>query len=154
VRSDFDLMDQERALSVLTHVASLEGPAAATLTLAAQHANPVLVGEPVPRPGDLHKVNTMTSQRVLDVISKAKNARVMPHQLMLPTHKHWFSDIDDLPVLSYIYFLYEAYKAHRGWLDFDDLLQLTERLFSQHPSVLAHTRGRFDSIFIDEFQVC
>ncbi|MDR0391285.1 MAG: UvrD-helicase domain-containing protein [Planctomycetaceae bacterium] len=39
-----------------------------------------------------------------------------------------------------------------GAVDFDDLLLLTERLFSQCPDVLSVEAGRFDHILVDEYQ--
>lgn len=39
-----------------------------------------------------------------------------------------------------------------GSMDFDDLLWLTEQLFTKHPAVRREEAGRFDHVLIDEYQ--
>jgi len=39
-----------------------------------------------------------------------------------------------------------------GSMDFDDLLMLTEELFTKHPTVRRDEAGRFDHVLIDEYQ--
>ena len=45
----------------------------------------------------------------------------------------------------------DALKA-AGAVDFDDLLLLTEELFSAHPDVCQAEAGRFDHLLVDEYQ--
>lgn len=43
-------------------------------------------------------------------------------------------------------------KARRGVLDFDDLLERTRNLLRDRPDVREELKGRYDRIFVDEFQ--
>lgn len=47
---------------------------------------------------------------------------------------------------------YDAAKRELNALDFEDLLQRTEQLFTSEPDVLARYRQRFRHILVDEFQ--
>src|SRR5690606_18755718 len=47
---------------------------------------------------------------------------------------------------------YQSCLKQAAAVDFDDLLLLTEDLFSQHADVLDAERRRFDHILIDEYQ--
>jgi len=47
---------------------------------------------------------------------------------------------------------YEASKRELNVLDFEDLLERTERLFRTNPDVLARYRRRFRHLLVDEFQ--
>ncbi len=45
---------------------------------------------------------------------------------------------------------YQRFDA--GYFNYDDMIWLTHRLFTEHPAVTARMRSRFDQILVDEFQ--
>lgn len=45
---------------------------------------------------------------------------------------------------------YQRFEA--GYFNYDDMIWLTHRLFTDHPAVAAQMRARFDQILVDEFQ--
>ena len=47
---------------------------------------------------------------------------------------------------------YEGQKAERGLVDFEDLLELTIRLFDENPEALAEVRERYRAVTVDEYQ--
>ena len=47
---------------------------------------------------------------------------------------------------------YETVKAERGYLDFEDLLELAIRLFDENPDALAEVRSMFRAFTVDEYQ--
>src|SRR6266571_9101399 len=47
---------------------------------------------------------------------------------------------------------YEGQKAERGLVDFEDLLELTIRLFDENPEALAEVRERYRAFTVDEYQ--
>ncbi len=47
---------------------------------------------------------------------------------------------------------YERACRQQGWLDFDDLLLLTVRLFERHPGILRRYAERFPHVLVDEYQ--
>src|SRR5439155_855386 len=47
---------------------------------------------------------------------------------------------------------YEDQKAERGLVDFEDLLELTIRLFDEDPAALAAVRARYRAFTVDEYQ--
>ncbi|MCC5952962.1 MAG: DNA helicase PcrA [Acidimicrobiia bacterium] len=54
--------------------------------------------------------------------------------------------------IAEVYREYQARLVKAGALDFDDLLAVTVRLFSEHPEVAAHYRRRFRHVLVDEYQ--
>jgi DNA helicase-2/ATP-dependent DNA helicase PcrA len=47
---------------------------------------------------------------------------------------------------------YEVEKAERGFVDFEDVLELTVRLFDERPEALAEVRAYFSAFTVDEYQ--
>ncbi|HXT40587.1 MAG TPA: UvrD-helicase domain-containing protein [Candidatus Angelobacter sp.] len=47
---------------------------------------------------------------------------------------------------------YEHAMLECAWLDFDDLIAVSTRIFDRRPDVLAHYRNRFRNVSVDEFQ--
>ena len=47
---------------------------------------------------------------------------------------------------------YEVEKEERGFVDFEDLLESTIRLFDEDPGALAEVRGYFNAFTVDEYQ--
>ncbi len=87
------------------------------------------------KPGDL-----------LSIVSRWKSAAVPPRQA---------ADVaeDDKEFLAAMgYRRYQEKLRATGSVDFDDLLLLTDQLFTEHPDVLARHQQRFDSVQIDEYQ--
>ncbi|MGQ0802570.1 MAG: UvrD-helicase domain-containing protein [Actinomycetota bacterium] len=54
--------------------------------------------------------------------------------------------------LADVYREYQRRLLEASATDFDDLLLLAVRLFREHPDALAHWRGRFRHVLVDEFQ--
>lgn len=87
------------------------------------------------RPGDL-----------LNRISSWKMANVSPEMATNYTE----NDFDFLAAMAYR--KYQTKLRSSGAVDFDDLLMLTNDLFSQFPDVLAKVQEKFDFVQIDEYQ--
>lgn len=87
------------------------------------------------RPGDL-----------LNRISSWKMANVSPEQATNYTE----NDFDFLAAMAYR--KYQLKLRSSGAVDFDDLLMLTNELFTQSPEALAKIQSRFDYVQIDEYQ--
>ena len=51
-----------------------------------------------------------------------------------------------------IYDLYEEQKQHMGKIDFDDMLKLCYRLFTEQQDILEYYKSRFRYIIVDEYQ--
>ena len=51
-----------------------------------------------------------------------------------------------------VYREYERRKADQGWVDFEDLLELTIRLFDADAGALEQVRGRYRAFTVDEYQ--
>src|SRR5438034_8794849 len=47
---------------------------------------------------------------------------------------------------------YEIEKEERGFVDFEDVLELTIRLFDERPETLAEVRAHFSAFTVDEYQ--
>lgn len=60
------------------------------------------------------------------------------------------TDLDQLAAMAYK--RYQNKLAAAGAVDFDDLLLLTDKLFSKHPDVLERQQARFSHVQIDEYQ--
>lgn len=87
------------------------------------------------RPGDL-----------LKQISEWKSAGIRPAAAMNSIQ----SSKDYLAARCYT--LYQRSLHDLGAVDFDDILLLTEDLFSEYPEILEKEAARFDHILIDEYQ--
>ncbi len=82
--------------------------------------------------------------RVLASISRAKNELIDPKDFASDTH---FTEIT-----RRVYERYQQLLLDSNALDFDDLLLLPIRLFSEHETVLEHYRRRYPHLLVDEFQ--
>ncbi len=84
---------------------------------------------------------------ILWKISDAKNRLVPPAQFGP------FMNGDVLGAMAHqVYPEYQKSLKSYNAVDFDDLLMLTVRLFSEHPDVLARYQERFRYIMVDEYQ--
>lgn len=84
-------------------------------------------------------------------ISKAKNALVSADEYSSSN----MSSTDEYLKMSKFGNIYKEY-THRlrasNAVDFDDMLMLTQRLFSSHPEILEKYQNRFQYILVDEYQ--
>ena len=87
------------------------------------------------RPGDL-----------LSIISKWKSVGIRPDKAGDAAE----DDKEFLAVAAYR--KYQSRLKSTGGVDFDDLLLLTNELFTKHPDVLQRHQARFDHVQVDEYQ--
>jgi len=95
----------------------------------------IRVGEKSLRPGDL-----------INSISRWKMAGVTPDRAT----EHIENDLDYLAAVAYR--KYQNIIRASGSVDFDDLLLLTNQLFTEFPDALDRQQRRFDHVQIDEYQ--
>jgi DNA helicase II / ATP-dependent DNA helicase PcrA len=80
----------------------------------------------------------------------AKNRRLTPATYLAEVGDHEPPIPPDL--MFRIFRGYEAEKADRGYVDFEDVLELTIRLFDERPEALAVVREHFSAFTVDEYQ--
>jgi DNA helicase-2/ATP-dependent DNA helicase PcrA len=80
----------------------------------------------------------------------AKNRRLTPATYLAELGDHEPPIPADL--MFRIFRGYEVEKADRGFVDFEDVLELTIRLFDEHPEALAEVRDHFSAFTVDEYQ--
>ena len=83
-------------------------------------------------------------------IEWAKNRRITPEAYRAAVDEHEPPIPPDL--MWRVYSTYEQRKQAAGWVDFEDLLELTIRLFDDVPNALADVRSRFRAFTVDEYQ--
>jgi len=69
-----------------------------------------------------------------------------------PDHEAYWNmrDLAELGLRWGALMRYQRFEA--GYFNYDDMIWLTHRLFTDHPAVVAQMRARFDQILVDEFQ--
>jgi DNA helicase-2/ATP-dependent DNA helicase PcrA len=87
-------------------------------------------------------------RRMQTIISLAKNNGLGPEQLAERAEE------PDETVASQVYRVYQRLLRAINGVDFDDLLMLTERLWSGEAEVLARYQQRWHYLHVDEFQDC
>jgi len=95
----------------------------------------IRVGDGLLRPGDL-----------LALVSRWKSAAVRPDRASA------IAETDKEHLAAAAYRRYQKTLKARGAVDFDDLLLLTEELFSRFPEIRQAEAGRFDHLLVDEYQ--
>lgn len=95
----------------------------------------IKVGDKAMKPGEL-----------INRISQWKMGGVTPDK----ANDYLETDFDSLAAMAYR--RYQKYLRASGAVDFDDLLMLTAKMFSEHPEVLHKHQERFDHIQVDEYQ--
>ena len=80
----------------------------------------------------------------------AKNRRLTPQTYLDGLGDHEPPIPPDL--MFRIFRGYEVEKEERGFVDFEDLLESTIRLFDEDPAALAEVRGHFSAFTVDEYQ--
>lgn len=84
-------------------------------------------------------------------ISKAKNALITASEYKSSKMRN----SDQVSRIPEVYKIYEEYSRRlttSNSIDFDDMLLLTQKLFSSHPEVLEKYQNRFQFIMVDEYQ--
>src|SRR5438128_7361061 len=80
----------------------------------------------------------------------AKNRRLTPVTYLAELGDHEPPIPADL--MFRIFRGYEIEKEERGFVDFEDVLELTIRLFDERPEALAEVREHFSAFTVDEYQ--
>lgn len=83
---------------------------------------------------------------LLAIIGRWKTASVRPAQA------ENVAETDKEHLAAMAYRRYQASLKAAGCVDFDDLLLLTEELFSEHPEARTAEARRFDHLLVDEYQ--
>ncbi|MEM7454973.1 MAG: UvrD-helicase domain-containing protein [Planctomycetota bacterium] len=90
--------------------------------------------------------NMLAPSQLLYWVGRWKNKSMTPAEAMLDC------DSDQQHVAAIGYKRYQKQLKLSGAVDFDDLLLLTEQLFSEFDDVREEEAGRFDHLLIDEYQ--
>jgi DNA helicase-2/ATP-dependent DNA helicase PcrA len=104
-------------------------------SLARQALREIRVPGELLRPGDL-----------LSAISQWKTASLTPAEASVQ------ADTDKQHLAAMGYRRYQKALKSAGAVDFDDLLLLTQELFTKYPEVRKEESSRFDHVLIDEYQ--
>jgi DNA helicase II / ATP-dependent DNA helicase PcrA len=80
----------------------------------------------------------------------AKNRRIPPDDYLRSLGDHEPPIPPDLMVR--VYRDYERRKADQGWVDFEDLIELTIRLFDADAGALEQVQDRYRALTVDEYQ--
>jgi DNA helicase II / ATP-dependent DNA helicase PcrA len=80
----------------------------------------------------------------------AKNRRIPPDDYLRSLGDHEPPIPPDLMVR--VYRDYERRKADQGWVDFEDLIELTIRLFDADEGALEQVQDRYRALTVDEYQ--
>lgn len=94
---------------------------------------------------------TYKAATVAGRISKAKNALITAAEYASSKMR----SNDQASRMPEVYRIYEEYTRRlksSNAIDFDDMLLITQRLFSSHPEVLEKYQNRFQFILVDEYQ--
>ena len=83
---------------------------------------------------------------LLEAISKAKNEQLDPEQFASQAGSYYEE------LAAKVYARYQKELEDTNSLDFDDMIRLTVKLFSQHPQVLEKYQQLFRYVMVDEYQ--
>jgi DNA helicase-2/ATP-dependent DNA helicase PcrA len=103
------------------------------------------IGNSLPPPYKFRPAGDLATE-----IEWAKNRRLTPD-----TYERGLGDHEPpIPgdLMRRVFRFYEAEKAERGFLDFEDLLERTVRLFDEDEHALARVRDRYRAFTVDEYQ--
>ena len=103
------------------------------------------IGNTLPKPYRFRPAGDLATE-----IEWAKNRRLTPADYPGGLDGHEPPIPADL--MLRVFREYERRKADGGWIDFEDLLELTIRLFDEEPNALAEVRNRYRSFTVDEYQ--
>lgn len=90
--------------------------------------------------------------RVQSIISNAKNTLISPQMYAQNKELIEYDQRAKMPMIKDLYREYNNRLRASNTMDFDDLLFYTNRLFRDHPDVLAAYQERYQFILVDEYQ--
>lgn len=93
-------------------------------------------------------------KKTIKMISKVKNKFFDQSDIMNEKNRKYLEIVDrnDAQKLADIYTIYCDRCFKLNYVDFDDLINLTYKLFAEFPEVLEKWQNKFDYILVDEFQ--
>src|SRR5438874_894274 len=103
------------------------------------------IGNTLPPPYKFRPAGDLATE-----VEWAKNRRLMPATYLAGLGEHEPPIPPEL--MLRVFRRYEDQKAGRGLVDFEDLLELTIRLFDREPAALAEVRARYRAFTVDEYQ--
>jgi len=103
------------------------------------------IGNTLPPPYKFRPAGDLATE-----VEWAKNRRLTPDAYLEGLGSHEPPIPPDL--MLRVFRRYEAQKAERDYVDFEDLLELTIRLFDEDPRALAAVRERYRALTVDEYQ--
>jgi DNA helicase-2/ATP-dependent DNA helicase PcrA len=103
------------------------------------------VGNTLPPPFKFRPAGDLATE-----VEWAKNRRLTPETYLEGLGDH----VPPIPpdLMLRVFRRYEQQKAERDYVDFEDLLELTIRLFDDVPTALTAVRERFRAFTVDEYQ--
>jgi DNA helicase II / ATP-dependent DNA helicase PcrA len=103
------------------------------------------IGNSLPRPYRFRPAADLATE-----IEWAKNRRIQPTDYLSSLGDHQPPIPEDL--MLRVYTTYEQRKERDGWIDFEDLIELTIRLFDSDEGALEQVRDRYRAFTVDEYQ--
>jgi DNA helicase-2/ATP-dependent DNA helicase PcrA len=103
------------------------------------------IGNTLPAPYKFRPAGDLATE-----VEWAKNRRLTPDTYLEGLGSHEPPIPPDL--MLRVFRRYEAQKAEREYVDFEDLLELTIQLFDEDPRALAAVRERYRAFTVDEYQ--
>ena len=103
------------------------------------------IGNSLPRPYRFRPAADLATE-----VEWAKNRRIAPDDYPRSLGDHEPPIPPDL--MLRVYREYERRKADQGWVDFEDLIELTIRLFDGDAGALEQVRDRYRALTVDEYQ--
>ena len=103
------------------------------------------IGNSLPRPYRFRPAADLATE-----VEWAKNRRIAPADYLRSLGDHEPPIPADL--MERVYREYERRKAEQGYVDFEDLLEMTIRLFDADAGALEQVRDRYRAFTVDEYQ--
>jgi DNA helicase-2/ATP-dependent DNA helicase PcrA len=103
------------------------------------------IGNSLPRPYRFRPAADLATE-----IEWAKNRRIAPGDYLSSLGEHQPPIPEDL--MLRVYTQYERRKEQDGWIDFEDLLELTIQLLDSDEGALEQVRDRYRAFTVDEYQ--
>jgi DNA helicase II / ATP-dependent DNA helicase PcrA len=103
------------------------------------------IGNTLPPPYKFRPAGDLATE-----VEWAKNRRLTPETYL----EHLGEHEPPIPpeLMLRVFRRYEDQKTERGLVDFEDLLELTIRLFDEEPAALAEVQARYRAFTVDEYQ--
>jgi ATP-dependent DNA helicase UvrD/PcrA len=103
------------------------------------------IGNTLPPPYKFRPAGDLATE-----VEWAKNRRLTPETYLQGLGEH--EPPIPAELMLRVFRRYEDQKTERGLVDFEDLLELTIRLFDEDPAALAEVRARYRAFTVDEYQ--